>query len=603
MTRPTQRLCLALPFIALAALLPRVADAQEKSLSPGINKPYEGIKIDDALKRFEGESREIFRKRNEIAAACGVKPGMCVADVGAGTGLFTRLFSPLVGPQGKVMAVDITPQFVEYVEETCKKDGLRNVTGVLCKADSVELDTASVDLAFVCDTYHHFEFPQKMLGSIHRALKPGGRLVIVDFKVGEGKEGEFARKHVRAAQPQVVREAAAAGFQLLDEPLAMDTQWMARFTKDYFLLRGSLANSRVRFEKDKTGRVAFLGGSITAMDPGWRSMTCEALRRRFPETEFDFINAGIPSTDSTLGAFRLGETVFHRGPVDLLFVEFAVNDHHNARVAEERVRGMEGIVRQARARNPAIDVVLLYSAEPSKTLAYRSWRVPPEIASHELVASHYSVPAIDFALEVTQRVTAGEFSWDKDFGDLHPSPFGHKLYAATIGRMLDTAWKGPLKADAKVQAHAMPQDPLEPFNYEHGRYVDLAAAKLEKGWKLDPCWKAAEGATRPGFHEVPMLTADQPGATLKLAFEGTAVGVLVAAGPDAGVLEYQIDGGPAREMDQFTFWSPTLHIPWAYVLAADLKPGKHELVLRLSDKKNPKSKGHAARIVRFLAGG
>ncbi len=89
MTRPTQRLCLALPFIALAALLPRGTDAQEKSLNPEINKPYEGIKIDDALKRFEGESREIFRKRKEIAAACGVKPGMCVADVGAGTGLFT----------------------------------------------------------------------------------------------------------------------------------------------------------------------------------------------------------------------------------------------------------------------------------------------------------------------------------------------------------------------------------------------------------------------------------------------------------------------------------------------------------------------------------
>jgi ubiquinone/menaquinone biosynthesis C-methylase UbiE/lysophospholipase L1-like esterase len=595
---------LASALLALLPLaLPGAARAQEKSVSPGINKSYESIEIRDALKRFEVEGREIFRKRSEIVAACDLRPGMVVADVGAGTGLFTRLLAARVGPQGKVYAVDITKQFVDYIGKTCKQEKLDNVVGVVCKSDSAELPPSSIDLAFVCDTYHHFEFPQKMLASIHRALRPGGRLVIVDFQREEGKSPEWLLKHVRAGRQQVIREAAAAGFLLADEPLRMETQYLVRFKKDYFLLRDGLTNCRIRFAREKQGRVAFLGGSITAMDPGWRSMTCDALRRRFPGTAFDFVNAGISSTDSTLAPYRMGTTVFPRGPVDLLFVEAAVNDHHNMRGPVDRIRGMEGVVRQALRRNPAVDIVLLYFVEPDKMADYRAGRVPAEIASHEQVAQHYGVTAIDLALEVTQRIAAKEFTWEQDFRDLHPAPFGHRLYTAAIARLLDAAWKAPLAADAKIQPHALPERPLDAANYENGRYLDPAAAKAESGWRLDPSWNATDAGTREGFCRVPMLAAAEPGATLTLDFSGTAVGLLVVAGPDVGVLEYTIDGGQKRRLDQFTKWSDGLHIPWAYILAADLKPGEHKLVLRTAAEKNPQSKGHAARIVKFLVNG
>ncbi len=597
------RYFLAAGLASLSLLLSALAPAQEESVRPGINKSYENPDIDRSIERFEGESREVFRRRDDIAAACGIKPGMTVADIGAGTGLFTRIFAPMVGPGGKVLAVDIAPKYVEHIETTCKERGIDNVEGVVCKPDSVELAPHSADLAFVCDTYHHFEFPQKTLASIHRALRPGGRLVIVDFKREPGKSPEWVLNHVRAGQEEVVREAAAEGFHLADEPLKMETQYMVCFQKDYFKLRGRLANSRIRFARDKQGRVAFLGGSITNMDPGWRSMTCEVLARRFPDTQFDFINAGISSTDSTLGPYRLGETVLHRGPVDLLFVEFAVNDHHNTRAHEERIRGMEGIVRQARRRNPLIDIVFLYSAEPDKTADYLAGNVPEEIASHERVARHYRIPAIDLALEVTQRVARGEFSWEKDFRGLHPAPFGHKVYAATIGRMLDAAWKEPLAADAKPQAATMPDQPLDPKNYEHGRLVDLSGAELREGFRLVPSWEASGGRVRQGFHKVPMLEATEPCAELRFAFEGTAVGLLIVAGPDVGVLEYCVDGGQPRKVDQFTQWSEGLHLPWALMLCADLPPGRHQLVLRTTDEKNEKSKGHAVRIVRFLVNG
>ncbi len=370
---------------------------------------------------------------------------------------------------------------------------------------------------------------------------------------------------------------------------------------DYFHLRGGLENSRLRFHRDRVGRVAFLGGSITQMDPGWRSMTCSELKRRFPDTEFDFVNAGISSTDSTLGPHRLARDVFARGSVDLLFVEFAVNDHHNMRGDVDRVRGMEGIIRQARTKNPAIDIVMLYFVEPDKIDQINRGEVPPEIASHEKVAEHYDVPVLDLAREVTARIHAGQITW-KEFGGLHPGPAGHMLYAASISRLFDAAWRKPVAHDAQLATRDELSKPLDPQNYERGRLIGLDQAVLVAGWEHTERWHSDDRAgKRKGFHDVPMLIAEEPGAILKLHFKGTGVGLLVAAGPDVGVLEFSVNGGPYRSVDQFTKWSAGLHIPWAYMLDADLPQGEHELVLRTTAQKNKKSKGYAARIVAIMA--
>jgi ubiquinone/menaquinone biosynthesis C-methylase UbiE len=144
--------------------------------------------------------------------AVGLKPGMVVADVGAGTGLFTRLFAGAVGPEGHVYAVDITPRFLEHIRETCRTAGKRNVTPVLCSPDSVDLPANSVDVAYVCDTYHHFEFPHRTLASLERAIKPGGRLVVIDFRRVPGESSEWILNHVRAGQDVVEKEITAAGF-------------------------------------------------------------------------------------------------------------------------------------------------------------------------------------------------------------------------------------------------------------------------------------------------------------------------------------------------------------------------------------------------------
>ncbi len=129
--------------------------------------------------------------------------------------------------------------------------------------------------------------------------------------------------------------------------------------REYFALRDGLANSLGKFEREKIGRVAFLGGSIT-FNPGWRDAVMRYLQQRFPETKFDFIAAGIPSLGSVPHAFRLETDVLARGPLDLLFVEAAVNDHNydgQTNAAALALRGMEGVVRHVRRVSPQTDIV------------------------------------------------------------------------------------------------------------------------------------------------------------------------------------------------------------------------------------------------------
>lgn len=376
---------------------------------------------------------------------------------------------------------------------------------------------------------------------------------------------------------------------------------------DYFELRDGLNRCRAKFEKEKVGRVAFLGGSITAAK-GWRDFVCEELQRRFPETEFDFVNAGISSLGSTPGAFRFERDVLARGSVDLLFEEAAVNDDTNGFSDVEQVRGMEGIVRQARLANPDMDIVLLHFADPGKLAEIRGGRTPAVIANHEKVAEHYRVASINLAKEVAERIHAGEFTWEKDFKDLHPAPFGHALYAKSIARLFSAARNEPLSHIAMATPE-LPA-PIDPASYFRGHLVGPAVALakqqavLDRGWKLESPWTPKDKAgTRAGFVGVPALVGDTPGAVMKLTFHGVGIGVFVASGPDAGALEFRIDDGEWQTCQLFTQWSPTLHLPWAKMLASELTDESHEIELRIADQSDERSQGHAVRIIHFLVNG
>lgn len=210
----------ALPLlqVVLAVIfIPTIALSQEKSLSPGINKNFEDPDVKEWIKRFERNGRDVYDKRNEILAACNIKTGMAIADVGAGTGLFTRMFSPLVGQEGCVYAVDIAESFVKDIETKSKEAGTTNVKCIVCSPEDTKLPPDSVDLVFTCDTYHHFEFPHKTMASIHKSLRPGGRVIVIDFQRIEGVSSDWTLKHVRGSKEDFTKEIEETGFKLVEE--------------------------------------------------------------------------------------------------------------------------------------------------------------------------------------------------------------------------------------------------------------------------------------------------------------------------------------------------------------------------------------------------
>jgi ubiquinone/menaquinone biosynthesis C-methylase UbiE len=207
--------------------------AQRPAADPEINQPFQNPDVAEYIKRFETDTREVYARREAIVRALGLKPGMVVADLGAGTGLFTRLIAERVGTGGRVYAVDIAPAFLTHIAQEARRRGHAQVQTVRGTQDSTGLPPGAIDLVFVCDVYHHLEHPGKVLASIHRCLRPGGQLVVVDFDRVEGRSSAFVLKHVRAAKAVFVSEIEAAGFERLKttEAPALKENFFLRFGK------------------------------------------------------------------------------------------------------------------------------------------------------------------------------------------------------------------------------------------------------------------------------------------------------------------------------------------------------------------------------------
>lgn len=368
--------------------------------------------------------------------------------------------------------------------------------------------------------------------------------------------------------------------------------------ENFHQMRGGLSNSFRKFENEKFGRVAFMGGSITE-SPGWRDKFMQYLQEKFPETKFEFINAGIASTGSTPGAFRLKKEVFSKGKIDLLIEEAAVNDRTNGFSSTAQIRGMEGIIRHALLENPMIDILVMHFVDPEKIADYNSGKEPEEIKNHNRVVEHYNVGVINLAKEVTDRINAGEFNWKDDFKDLHPSAFGQEVYFRSMKTFLNNCYKNT-DFTATSNSRILPK-PLDVFSYFRGDYFDAKNAKLLKNWKVEEAWKPSDGvSTRKQYVDIPALVSTEVGGKFTLDFTGTAVGICIASGPDAGVLEYSIDGKKYPKLDLYTQWSSFLHLPWYLMLDDQLKDKKHKLTVKIANDKNSKSLGNACRIFYFL---
>jgi cyclopropane fatty-acyl-phospholipid synthase-like methyltransferase len=194
------------------------AVAQQSTITPTAKELNKSFDADASqwTERFEHEGRAIYDKRAEILDAMGLKPGMDVADIGAGSGLISRLIAQRVAPGGTVYAVDISKNMVDHIAKTAQEEKITNIKAVLGDPRSPKLAPNSVDVACIIDAYHHFEYPAEMLAEIRRALRPNGMLMLIDFKRIDGVSRDYILKMVRAGEGTFTDEFLNAGFDLVE---------------------------------------------------------------------------------------------------------------------------------------------------------------------------------------------------------------------------------------------------------------------------------------------------------------------------------------------------------------------------------------------------
>ena len=218
------RACYAALVVALLAgtelLISTSAHAQSEAgrytttrpSADGIGKSYMGRDIAGVMgwqgaNWLERGERQQEERGDLLLRELGLKPGMAVADIGAGTGYYARRMAPLVGSSGVVYATDVQPEMMKILEDGARKAGLTNIKPVLGGLKSVNLPDASIDLAIMVDVYHELEFPFEVIDSLVRALKPGGRMAYVEYRM-EDARAPIKTLH-KMSEAQIRKEAAA----------------------------------------------------------------------------------------------------------------------------------------------------------------------------------------------------------------------------------------------------------------------------------------------------------------------------------------------------------------------------------------------------------
>jgi ubiquinone/menaquinone biosynthesis C-methylase UbiE len=222
----------ALFAVILAACTPSAAP--EDAVEPAASEADSGdLNLDLWLERMEVGSRELYSARNEVVDALALKPGDAIADIGAGTGLYTLLFADVVGPTGRVYAEDIEALFLELINRRADDSGVENITAVLGRETDVTLPAEAIDIVFIADTYHYFGDREAVMKSVLRALKPGGSLVLIDYDLKPGEERPADKSHVRFGKAGVISEIEYIGFKLADDVAVagLEENYFLRFVK------------------------------------------------------------------------------------------------------------------------------------------------------------------------------------------------------------------------------------------------------------------------------------------------------------------------------------------------------------------------------------
>lgn len=211
-------------FFILICLLAGCAGHQ-KQAHPATQQKFDDIGF--WVKAFENPERDKWQKPDEVVKSLNLKPGDVVVDIGAGTGYFTRHFAVAVGPEGKAVGLDISPSMVKHMNEDAHKLNLKNYEARVVQTDDPGLEPNSVDVVFLCNTYHHIESRADYFRKISGALKANGRVVIVDFYVNT-PVGPQEPGH-KLAKETALKEMKQAGYRLLKSHDLLEYQYFLEF--------------------------------------------------------------------------------------------------------------------------------------------------------------------------------------------------------------------------------------------------------------------------------------------------------------------------------------------------------------------------------------
>ena len=184
---------------------------------------------EEYIKALETPNRGEWQRPDKVIDALGIKTGQAIADLGAGSGYFTLPLSQAVGDEGTVYAIDIERGMTEYINKRASQAGIKNIKTVLAKSDDPLLSPLTVDMVFICNTYHHIEGRIEYMKRLSKTFKEGGRLVIIDFKLQRTPVGPPLE--MRLSREEVIKEIEAAGYRLEGEYYFLPYQYFLIFSR------------------------------------------------------------------------------------------------------------------------------------------------------------------------------------------------------------------------------------------------------------------------------------------------------------------------------------------------------------------------------------
>jgi acyl-CoA thioesterase I len=352
----------------------------------------------------------------------------------------------------------------------------------------------------------------------------------------------------------------------------------------FFQPRNGLSRTVHRLQRQLPLRVGFLGGSVTdganASDremTSWRALTAAYLTYTYPGVVFSFVNGAIGGTTSTFGAFRVAEQLFGEDELDLIFVDFAVNDTDGE---VESVRAMEGIVRRVGRLNPAAELCFIYMADETTVQNYLTEKALPSIniAAHERVADYYGLPTLNISQSIAALLGAEAVRWQELSDDaVHPNDYGFALYARLTQKFLARILNIP---PSVYPSAYLTRPPLDTACYENGESLSWLNIKGLSGWQSVKNWSPV--ATTCNWQPpVNIRLASAPAKIFSFDFQGSHLGLSLLAGPDTGILEYCVDNQKTfQKLELYDKYCALYYRPKFVLLASNLAFGRHTVHLR-----------------------